>query len=198
MERYRGLLVGILVLAIAGGGAMLWLNRPRPAPIEVTTPVPSPTLEPRSSATPAPLRVYVSGAVSHPDVYLLPPQSIVKDALSAAGGATEEADLDRVNLASELCDQQQIHVPRRGEAAPAVVSPGGTAPDRPPAVGPIDINAATVEQLDALPGVGPAIAGRIVSYREAYGAFATIEEIMNVKGIGPATFEEIKGLIVVK
>jgi competence protein ComEA len=198
MERYRGLLVGILVLAIAGGGAVLWLQRPQPAPIRIVTPMPSPTLEPRRSPTPAPLRVYVSGAVHRPDVYLLPPQSIVKDALSAAGGATEEADLDRVNLALELCDQQQVHVPRRGEAAPAAIAPGEASPDGSPAGGPIDINTATAEQLDALPGVGPAIAGRIVSYREAYGAFATIEEIMNVKGIGPATFEEIKGMITVR
>jgi len=144
------------------------------------------------------LRVYVSGAVYRADVYLLPSGSIVRDALAAAGGATEEADLDRVNLAIELRDQQQVHVPRRGEAAPAGVSPGGADPGGAPAGGPININTATVEQLDTLPGVGPAIAGRIIDYREAYGPFATIEEITNVKGIGPATFEEIKDLIVVK
>lgn len=171
---------------------MLWLNRPRPAPIEVITPVPTATPEPRSSPTPAPLRVYVSGAVRQPDVYLLPSGSIVKEALAAAGGPTEEADLDRLNLAIELHDQQQVHVPRRGE--PAVV-PGGADSGGPSASGPININTATVEELDALPGVGPAIAGRIVEYREAYGAFTAIEEIMEVKGIGPATFEEIKDLI---
>lgn len=198
MERYRGLVVGILVLAIAGGGAMLWLNRPRPAPIEITTPVPSPTPEPRSSPTPAPLRVYISGAVTRPDVYLLPPGSIVKDALGAAGGPTGEADLDRLNLAMELRDQQQVHVPRRGEAAQAVAPPGGADPEGALSGGPININAATIEELDALPGVGPAIAGRIVEYREAYGPFAAIEEITNVRGIGPATFEEIKDLIVVQ
>jgi competence protein ComEA len=198
MERYRSLLVGILVLVIVGGGAVLWLRRPQPAPIEIVTPVPSATPVPRSSPTPTPLRVYVSGAVRHPDVYLLPPQSIVKDALAAAGGATDEADLERINLAMELYDQQQVHVPRCGEAASAAVSPGGAAPSASSAAGPININTATVEQLDVLPGVGPAIAGRIVSYREAYGAFAAIEEIMNVQGIGPATFEEIKGMIAVQ
>ncbi|MFN2154767.1 MAG: helix-hairpin-helix domain-containing protein [Anaerolineae bacterium] len=198
MERYRGLLVGVLTLAIVGGGTVLWIKRPQPAPIEIVTPVPSATPVPRSSPTPTPLRVYVSGAVYHPDVYLLPPQSIVKDALAAAGGATDEADLERINLAMELYDQQQVHVPRRGEAAPAATSPGGAAPSSPFAAGPININRATIEELDALPGVGPAIAGRIVSYREAYGAFATIEEIMNVQGIGPATFEEIKGMIAVQ
>jgi competence protein ComEA len=198
MERYRGLLVGILALAIVGGGAVLWLKRPQPAPIEIMTPVPSATPVPRSSPTPTPLRVYVSGAVYHPDVYLLPPQSIVKDALAAAGGATDEADLERINLAMELSDQQQVHIPRRGEAAPAATSPGGAASSAPSAAGPININTATVEELDALPGVGPAIAGRIVDYREAYGAFSMIEEIMNVKGIGPATFEEIKEMIAVQ
>jgi competence protein ComEA len=198
MERYRGLVVGILVLAIAGGGAMLWLNRPRPAPIEVITPVPSPTQEPRSSPTPAPLRVYISGAVRRPDVYLLPSGSIVKEALAAAGGPTDEADLDRLNLAMELRDQQQVYVPRRGEAVPAVVPPGGADPGGASAGGPININTATIEELDALPGVGPAIAGRIVDYREAYGPFTTIEEITNVRGIGPATFEEIKERIAVK
>jgi len=177
---------------------MLWLNRPRPAPIEVITPTPSPTPEPRSSPTLAALRVYISGAVKEPDVYLLPSGSIVKDALAAAGGPTDEADLDRVNLAMELCDQQQVHVPRRGETAPVAAPPGDAGPGGTSAGGPININTATVEQLDALPGVGPAIAGRIVDYREAYGAFSTIEEIMNVKGIGPATFEEIKERITVR
>ena len=195
MERYRGLVVGILVLAIAGGGVALWLNRPHPAPIEVITPLPSPTPEPYSSPTPAPLRVYISGAVTRPDVYLLPPGSIVKDALEAAGGPTKEADLDRLNLAIELHDQQQVHVPRQGEAA---LAPGAADLVEASASGPININTATAEELDALPGVGPAIAGRIVDYREAYGPFATIEEIMEVKGIGPATFEEIRDLITVR
>ncbi|HIE37821.1 MAG TPA: ComEA family DNA-binding protein, partial [Anaerolineales bacterium] len=139
-----------------------------------------------------PLRVYVSGAVANPAVYRLPPGSLVEEAVRAAGGPTPDADLDRINLARELVDQQQVYVPRMGEESPQPALSGGvTASDEPL----IDINTAAPAELESLPHIGPATAQRIVEYRQDHGPFETIEEIMEVPGIGPVTFEEIRNRI---
>jgi competence protein ComEA len=143
------------------------------------------------------MRVYVSGAVAQPDVYRLAPDSIVKDAIQAAGGATAEADLRSLNLAQQLHDQQRVHVPHVGETnAPPAVSDGNPAlpGDAQPAAR-LNINAATAEQLDSLPGIGPVLAQRIVDYRTAHGPFATIEQITQVAGIGDAILDKIKDRI---
>jgi competence protein ComEA len=126
-------------------------------------------------------------------VYALPLNAIVKDAIAAAGGPTDEADLDRINLATRLSDQMQVYVTRKGEAAPP--PPGGSPPDG--VTGKININTASVEKLDKLPGIGPAIASAIVDYRTQNGPFKTIEDINAVKGIGDALFEKIKDQITV-
>lgn len=170
------------------------LKRPESAsPPMVITLQPRPTSEP-VTPTPATINVYVSGAVKKPDVYALPLNSIVKDAIAAAGGATEDADLDRINLATRLADQMQVYVPRKGEAAPPP-PPGGSAPDA--ITGKININTASVEELDKLPGIGPAIAQAIIDYRTTNGPFKQIEDINIVKGIGDALFEKIKDQITV-
>jgi len=163
LERYRGLFFGVLIAVILVGVLLVQRHWSRPEPIILSTAVPSPS--PESSATPAPLRVYVSGAVQRPDVYELPPGSIVKDALLVAGGASQEADLDRINLAATLADGQQIYVPHQGEQdlpvqPPAAESTGGTR---------ININTASAEALETLPGIGPTLAQRIVAYRQANG-----------------------------
>lgn len=196
-ERLKIYVPFALALIAVMGLLYVVINRPKPMPIIIATPVPTatPTLAP--TPTPAPLRVYVTGAVLNPDVYVLPPGSIVKDALAAAGGAMAEADLDRINLALTVYDQQQIYVPRRGEASLPVALPqeplaGGVQPTNSDA---ININEATLEQLDALPGIGPAIAERIIQYRTENGQFGIVEDLMNVKGIGPATFEKLRDKI---
>jgi len=141
--------------------------------------------------------VYVSGAVAHPDVYRLPSGSIVKDALSAAGGALPDADLVRVNLAQELLDQQQVHIPMAGETPPPASSPVRL---RSPSLesGCVDINSATLQDLDELPGIGPTYSQRIIEYRAAHGPFQDVEELLQIKGIGPATLEEIRHLVCVR
>jgi competence protein ComEA len=197
-ERYR-----VYILILCGLGTVIGLvlfvaNRPRPAPIIISTPIPTvaPPLEP--SPTPHPLRVYVTGAVVNPDVYILPQASIVKDAVQAAGGATADADLDRINLALQVHDQQQIYVPRQGEDAVPIPPPGGRSVPVVPSGSRVNINTASLDELETLPGIGPAIAQRIIDYRSQNGGFATIEEIMDVKGIGPATFAEIEDAITVE
>jgi len=163
------------------------------APIVV---VPPPTPAPTSPPTLAPVRVYVSGAVATPGVYTLPPKSLVDDAIKTAGGATADADLDRINLAQEVRDQQQIHVPRKGEAAtPSAPEPGGGAA---PGGTKININTATLAELDTLPKIGPVTAQYIIDYRAKNGPFKKIEDLKNVSGIGDATFEGLKDLVTVE
>lgn len=200
--RYRGYIVFCSVLALIVGGVIGYLTprpgvvrSPMPRPIVVSTPLPTPT--PLPTATPAPIRVYVSGAVHRPAVYTLPPGSIVQDALEAAGGATSEADLDCINLAQEVHDQQQVYVPRRGEASPPAAGVSGGRSTRGTTGAKININTATAAELETLPRIGPTMAQRIVEYREASGPFKTIEDIQNVPGIGPTTFAAIKDLITV-
>jgi competence protein ComEA len=128
--------------------------------------------------------VDVSGAVHRPGVYRLSARARVNDALRRAGGATRRADLTQINRAAKLEDGRQVLVPVRtpaGAAAPV------TAAGAPPAAGngpPLNLNAATVEQLDGLDGIGPAMAQRILDYRKAHGGFGSVEELGQVPGIG--------------
>jgi competence protein ComEA len=195
--RYRRHIIIYSVLSLLLGGVIGYFSpRPQPStPIVVSTPHPTPT--PPPTPTPAPIRVHVSGAVCQPAVYELAPGSIVQDAVDAAGGPASDADLDCINLALELQDQQQVYVPRRGETSPPPPVSGGQPGIGGSAGALVDINTATAAELETLPRIGPTTAQRIMQYREANGPFAAIEDIQNVPGIGPATFEGLKDLITV-
>ena len=197
IERHRHILMMALT-ALVLAGAVVWLLRHPPAPpgpvLQIATAPPTPTLIP--TVTPAPLRVYVSGSVAYPDVYQLPPGSIVKDALSAAGGTLPEADLVRINLAQQLSDQQHVHIPQAGEPLLPAGGLGQTQPSS-SSGGCLDINQATVDELDELPGIGPAYAERIVEYRTAHGPFPDVDALDQVKGIGPAILEQIRDRVCV-
>jgi competence protein ComEA len=188
-----------VVCGLLGGGIVYLASRPpRGNAIHL---LPPPT--PRSWV------VQVSGAVVHPGVYELPAGSRVQDAVQAAGGLTAEASTTGVNLAAPLEDGKNIVIPAntptpvkstsqqatRGENPPLTPVPLPATQEQPPAL--ININTATLEELDQLPGIGPVIAQRILDYRTTNGPFIVIEDIMNVSGIGPVTFEKIKGLIAV-
>ncbi len=163
-------------------------------------PLASPSAQPAGPGSPGPapdLVVYVCGAVRSPGVVRVPAGARVADALALAGGASAAASLDGVNLAAKVADGQQILVPAKGAAPPAggsAAAPGSSA-SLPSA--PININTATAEQLDALQGVGPATAQKIVDYRSANGPFKTIDDIKNVSGIGDAKFAAMKDSITV-
>ena len=188
-ERYRWILFTILIAAPITVLLLYQLLRPEPAPIQLSTPTPQPS--PYPTPTPGPLRVYVSGAVREPDVYLLQPESIVKDAVAAAGGATEAADLNHINLAMPVADGQQIHVPSQGEEPLPVQVPSG---QRSTTIK-VNLNTADLAVLDSLPGIGPVLAQRVLDYRQAHGPFERIGDITKVSGIGPAIFEDIQDLI---
>jgi competence protein ComEA len=118
----------------------------------------------------------------------------VQDAIRAAGGATAGADLDAVNLARKLTDGEQVLIPGPGDPPPSL--PPGASPGAGTPTAPLDLNTATVEQLDALPGVGEVTAGRIVAYRSAH-PFTAVDELLEVPGIGQRRFEQLKDLVTV-
>ncbi len=189
LDRYRGILFfGLIVVALAAV-VLFQLLRPSSQPIILSTSTPLPS--PEATPTARPLRVYVSGAVQHPDVYTLPPDSIVKDAMLAAGGPAGDADLDRINLAASVADGQQIYVPSQGEGdLPVQPLSGQRSSDFR-----VNINTADAAALETLPGIGPALAQRILDYRQAHGPFLRVEDIMEVSGIGKATFEKLSDQI---
>ena len=197
LRRYRGYILLYLGWLIALGGILFAVRRQQPAPLEILPP--PPTATPAPAPTPQPLRVYVSGAVVDPDVYELSADSIVKDAITAAGGVTEEADEDAINMALPLSDGAQVHVPRRDDdlpAPPSISTPVRQTPSSPPSgpAGKVNINMATVEELDTLPGIGPTMAQRVIEGRP----YGSVDDITRVKGIGEATFEKLKDLITVQ
>jgi competence protein ComEA len=148
------------------------------------------------AAPPAPpplLVVDVAGAVSRPGLYRLPQGSRIADALAKAGGTTAKAATDTVNLAAPLADGEQIVVPAKVPGG-AAVAPGGESPAA--TSGPVSLSAATVEQLDALPGIGPVTAQKIVDYRTEHGAFHSVDELDAISGIGPAKLDQLRDLVV--
>ncbi len=182
----------VLLLLLAGTAALVVIGRvlPRPAsPAAEPAPVVSVSAGgPVAAEASGPVVVHVVGAVRHPGVYRLPAGSRTRDAVRRAGGALRRADLAGVNLATRLADGEQVRVPRR---AAAVAIAGGTATaDAPPAV--VHLNSASAEQLDALDGIGPALAQRIVDYREAHGGFGSIDQLDEVSGIGPVRLESLR------
>jgi len=197
---------------------------PRPEPSRIladsATPQDKDPLAPRLFDQSAPVRVHVAGAVKKPGVYALPGHARVIDAMKKAGGATAAADLDGINLADKIRDGEQIRIPVKDDPEPLTehrptpeppstpATVGGTGLGRYPFAsespgvqlqsasgGPVNLNTASREALDELPGVGPATAERIVTYREERGPFLRPEDLMNVQGIGEGKFEKLRPLV---
>jgi len=143
--------------------------------------------------------VHVAGAVRRPGVYKLPAGTRVAGAIRRAGGARHRADLDTLNLAAKLTDGRQVLVPWR----PAPAGGGGAAALSESAAGaaagglPVNLNSATAQELDALEGIGPVTAQKIVDYREEHGGFASVDDLDAVPGIGPATVESLRDEVTV-
>jgi competence protein ComEA len=140
--------------------------------------------------------VHVAGAVRHPGVYRLRDGDRVKDAVERAGGARAGADVNAINLAAKVADGQQVVVPRRGAAAPAVADAGAGegavgAATQPP----VSLNSATAAQLDTLDGVGPATAQKILDWRREHGGFRSVDDLGEVPGIGPKRMAALRGKV---
>lgn len=193
LTRYRPYLVMLVLFIVTLAGTVFLLRR-SDAPPTVTLI----TATPRPTATIASILVDVRGAVNQPGVYTLPAGSRVQDALARAGDVTSNADTRTLNLARRLNDGEQLYVPRQGEATSVPPTPSSrSAPTATRAPSKININTASVDELDTLPGIGPSLAQRIVDYRTQNGDFKTIEDIKKVRGIGDALFNQIKDLITV-
>jgi len=156
------------------------------------TPLPAPA-KPAKAVAAKLLVVDVAGAVRRPGLYRLREGSRIDDAIAAAGGPTAKAQLDAVNLAAPIADGEQVVVPGRGVAGAPAASPpaAGSSPSAP-----LDLNTATAEQLDSLPGIGPVTAQKILDYRQAHGAFHSVAELEGVPGIGPGRLSQLKGLVI--
>jgi competence protein ComEA len=142
------------------------------------------------------ITVYVCGSVKEPVNVTLPKDSRIEDAIKLAGGATEQADLNSINMAQKLNDEDMVYVPKKGEIIETEGKNSNVSP-LPSMKGKININKASVQQLDTLPGVGPSIAQKIVEYRSSRGDFKSIEELNNVSGIGDEKYKDVKDLITV-
>ncbi len=215
----RGELVGLIVVVVALlAGVGLWYTRSLPRPVDVATtagsaaPVvqvsfgaspgalPAVAVASGSAAAPASvsaaptLIVDVAGAVRKPGVFEFQPGDRVIDAVERAGGALEKADLTLLNLAAPLTDGQQILVPKKGETPSGTPVTGGV-PGGPTAL--ININSADEATLETLNGVGPVLAAAIIQYRTEHGPFASVDQLDEVSGIGPATLEDLRSQVTV-
>jgi competence protein ComEA len=221
--------VGVLVCGAVGVWYVRSLPRPirvvaeeRPAPASTAPPadpasavapgsVPASSVPVAASPSPAEILVYVTGLVRHPGVYRFQQGDRVVDAIEAAGGAEEGADLTSLNLAALLTDGEQVTVGRAGggpgppsgttsgstggTGAGGAGAGGASAPGAPGAL--VNLNTATLEQLESLPGIGPALGQRIIDYREQHGAFHAVDDLLNVSGIGDKTLEDLRPLVTV-
>ncbi|NNC78592.1 MAG: ComEA family DNA-binding protein [Acidimicrobiales bacterium] len=198
-----GRVAGVAFIVALVGFAAWRIFASSDPPLEDLLPLAVPEAEAAAVSTtgtgeaPAVLVVHVAGAVNRPGLVVGDIDWRVADAIAAAGGSSTVADLDRVNLASHLADGERIYVPHLEEAALPVVVTGGQASSKAQS-GPIDLNAATEDDLDALPGVGPATAASIVAHRTDHGPFGSIDALVAVSGIGPAKLESIRDHVVVR
>lgn len=227
VSSYR--IVLMVALAVLAGSLLLpatvlLIRGNANAPVEVFAPTPV-AGSPRSfgaaqegpasgksqiGATPSTLRIYVTGAVHSPGVFVLQAGDRLVDALTAAGGPTEDADLSRVNLARRVQDGEHYHIPKLGESTssgpplgPVAVPTDGVTPSEAStgaatAPGLINLNTAPLELLITLPGIGPVRAKAIIDHRERNGYFRSVAEITDVPGIGPITYENIRHLLTVE
>lgn len=193
-----------VVLGVGGGLVVVAATSAKQPAAKAESVVPAAVRVATTTTAPPPLMVHVAGAVAHPGVYQLTATARVADAIAAAGNARPDADMARINLASPVRDGMRVYLPVVGETPPAVVGPDSTAgPSSPGGItaasvtdadAQVDLNNATAEQLDTLPGIGPSTAAAIVRHR-ASQPFTSVDDLLNVPGIGPAKLENLRARV---
>jgi competence protein ComEA len=189
MKLFFNLTVGVFIGLIVAGLLYLTIRAPVGEPVGLL-PLPSPE----------PIFVYVSGAVQRPGVYRLPSDCRLVDAVQQAGGFLLDADISQINLAKKMEDGEQIVIPGGSDLPTPQLTIGGDGllfTPTPPAGQPINLNTASAEELDLLPGIGATAAQKIVEYRQENGAFTRLEDLLKVPGIGPSVLEQIRGMVVI-
>jgi competence protein ComEA len=195
MKPWHYLLIGILIGLLATGLLMLVTRRPVGEPVILDSP-----------PSPAPLVVYITGAVNQPGVYSFAPGSRIKDAIQSAGGLQAQADPASLNLAALLRDGDRLWVPSLSTPSPTL--PPGATPQPSPAIKkttlippsadqPLNINTASQAELDLLPGIGEVKAAAIIAYRDTHGPFLAIDDLLLVDGITDTIFLKIKTLVTI-
>ncbi len=196
-----GAVVGALVVVVSlrGSPPPVEMNLPRAGPPSTSSSGPAgPEAASRSDGPDSKVFVYAAGAVVRSGVYQVPAGARVTDVVDAAGGPAPDADLQQLNLAAKVADGERVYVPRRGETPPTPVGPGtgdsgtGGSTSSGSANGPVNLNTATLDQLETLPGVGPATAQAILDYRKEHGRFANVDELIEVRGIGEAKLAALR------
>jgi len=202
MKPWQSIIFGILVGLLASGLILLIAQPDRGEPISLSPPpTPTRTLPPKPTSTPAPITVQISGEIQNPGVYTLDGSNRLGDLIDLSGGLTEDADLTRVNFAAIIKDGDFIYITAYEEDFPS--NSRDTTINLPTEetdaiVYPLDLNKATQEALESLPGIGEVKASAIIAYRELIGGFTTVDELIYVNGIGPATLEAIRDLVAIE
>ncbi len=203
----RRIVAGLCACVAVAAGVAWWragsMHAAPPAP--ATSPPASEVVTTSSTRALAALVVNVVGAVRKPGIVRVAAGARVVDVITAAGGATAGADLTRLNLAAPIADGARVAVPATGQPAPGIdpgAVTGGAGDSGSPdggggADGPVNLNTATADALDELPGVGPATAAAIVRDREQHGPFQSVGDLERVRGIGPAKLEQLHDLVTV-
>ncbi|HUS62668.1 MAG TPA: helix-hairpin-helix domain-containing protein [Acidimicrobiales bacterium] len=182
-----GLGLALVVGALKPSPPSLELSLPRADAVAEGGPVPGASAER--------VVVHAAGALVTPGVYRLASGARVGDLLEAAGGPLPDANLDALNLAQLLADGERVYVPRQGEETPAAASASSGSAGHAKTAGPVNLNTATAEDLDGLPGVGPATASAIIEHRTRAGRFRSVDDLLDVPGIGEAKLERLRSLV---
>lgn len=207
----RVLTAALSILLVAAG--CWWLLKAPAPPVEASLPYTagstdsttadasgpdgSPPVSDPPATVPATIVAQAAGAVFTPGVYALPAGARVHELIAAAGGVTPDADPDVLSLAAVLTDGERVYVPRIGEVPPTPLPAAATGDPAGALAGPLDLNRASAAQLDELPGIGPATAGAIVDHRERNGPYLTVDDLLDVRGIGPAKLDSLRDLVTV-
>lgn len=202
MKSWQLLLFGILMGLLAAGLILLISSPIRGVPITLNpAPTPTYTLAPKATQTPTPIQVQIGGQVHHPGIYSIPKSTRLDELINLAGGLTQSADAVRINLAMICQDGDYFYIPALNELIPETAK---NAPQNNPFTKttefsyPLDLNKASKEALESLPGIGPEKAEAIIAYRNKNGPFISVDDLLNVEGIGEKTLEALKELLFVE
>ncbi len=187
MKLLANVVLVVATVALLAGGVVLIVRGSGGGGMEIV--LPPPEARPAAAGQGAEIKVYVTGAVASSGVYAVEAGSRLEQVVEAAGGLTGDADPVAVNLAVRVEDEQHWHVPRAGESA-RLPSAGGQSDSSK-----IDLNSATAHELETLPGIGSVRAQTIVDYRQANGPFSSVDDLLAVSGVGPATVESIRDMV---